>query len=72
MISIRLQAFRRVVGAIGNFLKSPVGGKARLLLALLLLLMIGINGMNVANSYVGRYFMSAIESRDSEGFTRFA
>ncbi len=72
MISIRLQAFRRVAGAIGNFLKSPVGGKARLLLALLLLLMIGINGMNVANSYVGRYFMSAIESRDSEGFTRFA
>ncbi len=71
-VSNRLQAFRRLVGAIRNFLASPVGGKARLLLAALLLLMIGINGMNVANSYVGRYFMSAIESRNSAGFVRFA
>ncbi|MDP3849816.1 MAG: SbmA/BacA-like family transporter [Luteolibacter sp.] len=71
-VSKRLQAFRRLIGAIRNFLKSPVGGKARLLLAALLLLMLGINGMNVANSYVGRYFMSAIESRDTAGFVRFA
>ena len=54
------------------FLKSPVGGKAKWLLAALLLLMFCINGMNVINSFVGRHFMSAIERRDSAGFVRFA
>ena len=63
---------RRLFGAVANFLRSPVGGKARLLLLCLLLLMLCINGMNVANSYVGRWFMSSIESRDSEGFVRYA
>ena len=54
------------------FLKSPVGGKAKWLLAALFLLIFGINGMNVVNSFVGRHFMSAIESRDTAGFVRFA
>jgi vitamin B12/bleomycin/antimicrobial peptide transport system ATP-binding/permease protein len=67
---------RRTLGhlmrAIATFLKSRAGGKARLLLAALLLLMLCINGMNVTNSYVGRYFMSAIEGRDSAGFVRYA
>jgi vitamin B12/bleomycin/antimicrobial peptide transport system ATP-binding/permease protein len=66
------RTFHRLWVAIRNFLGSPVGGKARLMLAALLILMICINGMNVANSYVGRYFMSAIEQRDSAGFVRFA
>ncbi|GAA5129195.1 hypothetical protein JIN84_03055 [Luteolibacter yonseiensis] len=66
------RTFRRLLGAIGMFLKSPVGGRARWLLAALLLLMLCINGMNVANSFVGRYFMSAIERRDSAGFVHFA
>lgn len=66
------QTYRRLLDSVARFLKSPVGGKARWLLAGLLLLMVGINAMNVANSYVGRYFMSAIESRDSGGFVRFA
>lgn len=68
----RSKTFRRLLSAIAGFLKSPVGGKARLLLAALLVLMLCINGMNIANSYVGRYFMSAIEQRDSSGFARFA
>lgn len=38
----------------------------------LFLLMIAINVMNVANSYVGRYFMSAIEARDRPEFIHFA
>ncbi len=63
---------RRLMGAIANFLRSPVGGKARWMLATLLCLMVGINTMNVANSYVGRYFMSAIESRNHDDFIRFA
>ena len=70
--NLNRQTFRRLLGAIRNFLSSSSGGKAKLLLAYLLLLMLGINAMNVANSYVGRYFMSAIERHDSEGFVRFA
>ncbi|MES2657549.1 MAG: SbmA/BacA-like family transporter [Verrucomicrobiota bacterium] len=71
-VAINRQTFIRLLSAIGSFLKSPVGGRARLMLAALLTLMLGINGMNVANSFVGRYFMSAIEGRDSDGFVRFA
>jgi vitamin B12/bleomycin/antimicrobial peptide transport system ATP-binding/permease protein len=64
--------FRRILRTLGYFLKSPVGGKAKWLLAALFLLMFLINGMNVVNSFVGRNFMSAIESRDTAGFVRFA
>ncbi len=70
--AIKQHIFRRLLLAIRIFLKSHVGGKARWLIASLVVLMICINGMNVANSYVGRYFMSAIESRDSPGFVRYA
>ena len=63
---------RRLFGAIGNLLRSPVGGKASLLMAALLLLMLGINGLNVVNSYICRFFMSSIEARDTAGFVRFA
>lgn len=66
------QMVGRLATAAANFLTSPVGGKARWLLLLLLVLMFCINGMNVANSYVGRWFMSAIEARDTAGFARFA
>ena len=45
---------------------------ARLLLLGLALFMLAINGLNVVSSYVGRDFMSAIERRDSGGFTRLA
>jgi vitamin B12/bleomycin/antimicrobial peptide transport system ATP-binding/permease protein len=70
--SISRKTLGRLIHAITSFLKSRVRGKARLLLAALLLLMICINGMNVTNSYVGRFFMTAIENRDSEGFARYA
>lgn len=66
------EVFRRLVRSLGFFLTSPVGGKAKWLLAALLLLMFCINGANVVNSFVGRHFMSAIESRDTGGFIRFA
>lgn len=71
-VHINRQTFRRLLHAIRIFLKSHVGGKAKLLIASLVVLMLCINTMNVANSFVGRYFMSAIESRDSHQFTRFA
>lgn len=66
------QTLRRLGVMVKRFLQSPSGMKARLFLAALLLLMLCINGLNVLNSYVGRYFMSAIESRDWGGFYRFA
>jgi len=46
------------------FLTSEVGRKATVLFAALLTLLLGINGLNVLNSYVGRDFMTAIEQRD--------
>ncbi len=71
-INISRQQLHLLSEAVGDLLKSPVGGKAGLLVASLLILMLAINGLNVVNSYVGRYFMSAIEKRDSAGFVHFA
>ena len=56
-VSISRQTFSLLGRAIMVFMKSPVGGRARLLGLSLLLLMLCINGMNVINSYIGRYFM---------------
>jgi putative ATP-binding cassette transporter len=66
------QMLHRLKRSIVMFLKSPAGGRARLLLAALLFFMLCINGMNVLNSYVGRYFMSAIERKDMGGFVYYA
>ncbi len=70
-ISVR-QTLRRLLNAIGYFLVSDVGARARWMLISLFLLMIAINVMNVANSFVGRYFMSAIEGRDRPEFVYYA
>lgn len=69
---LKPQTFQRMKRSIGAFLSSPAGGRARWLLAMLLICMLCINGMNVLNSYVGRYFMSAIEKRDMAGFAHYA
>jgi putative ATP-binding cassette transporter len=63
---------RQLIRAILTFLKSSVGGKAKLLAGSLLILMFSINGMNVLNSYVGRFFMSSIEKKDASGFVFYA
>ena len=42
------------------------------MLGALLVCMICINGMNVLNSYVGRFFMSAIERKDMGLFIYYA
>ena len=42
------------------------------LFALLIGLLVGISGLNVVNSYVGRDFMTAISGRDRAGFVRMA
>jgi putative ATP-binding cassette transporter len=54
------------------FSASPVGRKARWLLAGLLLLLLLINGLNVVNSYVGRDFMTALANRATPAFIRQA
>lgn len=71
-IVITRQTFRRLLRVVAMFLKSHVKFRARTLLVLLLLVMLCITGMNVVNSFVGRYFMSAIAARDMGGFVRFA
>ncbi len=67
--TISHKTIKRLIGTITNFLRSSAGGRARLMLAGLLLLMIGLNVMNVTNSFVGRNFMTAIENRNSGEFT---
>jgi len=58
----------RFTRAVRQFATSEVGGKARLLFAILMALLVGMNGLNVINSYVGRNFMTAIANRDLPEF----
>jgi len=66
------QTAARLGHAIRNFVTSEVGTRAVALLGLLLAFLFAINALNVVNSYVGRYFMTAIERRDSHEFVRQA
>ncbi len=63
---------RRFVRTVRNFAQSENGLKAKLVFAALVLLLLAANALNVANSYVGRDFMSAIADRDMAGFVRQA
>jgi vitamin B12/bleomycin/antimicrobial peptide transport system ATP-binding/permease protein len=62
----------RFVRAVRAFAKSEVGWKAKLIFAALVLLLLAANALNVANSFVGRNFMTAIADRDMPGFIRQA
>ena len=62
----------RFAKAVGRFVRSEAGGKAKLMFAALVLLLLAANALNVVNSYVGRNFMTAIADRDMTGFTRQA
>jgi vitamin B12/bleomycin/antimicrobial peptide transport system ATP-binding/permease protein len=63
---------RRFVRTVRNFAQSDVGWKAKLMFAALVLLLLAANALNVANSFVGRNFMTAIADRDMPGFIRQA
>jgi len=65
MIDLTVNRFR---GAIRMLLQSDQGSKAMVLAATLVVMMIGINGLNVLNSYVGRDFMSSIENKNFPAF----
>jgi vitamin B12/bleomycin/antimicrobial peptide transport system ATP-binding/permease protein len=54
------------------FADSEVGWKAKWMFGALLALLCGANGLTVANSYVGRNFMTAIAERHSAEFVRQA
>jgi putative ATP-binding cassette transporter len=60
--------WRRWRLAITTLLASEVGGRVKLMFGALLVLLLGINALNVVNSYVGRDFMTAIERRSMSGF----
>ncbi len=66
---IRL-TWKRLRGALRMLVRSEQGPKAVAFAVTLMILMIAINGLNVVNSYVGRYFFSAIENRDVAVFQR--
>lgn len=63
---------RRFREALVMLARSPQGRKAKGFGALLLLLILAVNVLNVINSYVGRDFMSSIENRNPDGFLRYA
>jgi putative ATP-binding cassette transporter len=65
---IKRVTWTRFSRAVRNFAFSEVGRKAQGLFALLCALLLGINGLNVVNSYVARDFMTAIESRNMTAF----
>ncbi|TSD83114.1 ABC transporter ATP-binding protein/permease [Mycobacterium sp. KBS0706] len=62
----------RFIRAVRNFFGSEVGWKAKLIFAGLVALLCAVNGLNVANSFVGRNFMTAIADRDRAEFIRQA
>jgi putative ATP-binding cassette transporter len=62
----------RFIRLLRKFSGSAVGRKARWLFAVLLFLLVAINGLNVVNSYVGRDFMTALEKRATAAFVRQA
>ena len=67
-VSLDRQTWARFVRAASVFATSEVGGRAKLLVVGLLVLMFAINAMNVVNSYVGRDFMTSIEQRSPQNF----
>jgi putative ATP-binding cassette transporter len=59
---------RRMLRAFRHVFRSEIGGTFRLLLAIMLGLLLGINVLNVVNSYVGRDLMTAVERHDTSTF----
>jgi putative ATP-binding cassette transporter len=55
-----------------QFWTSEVRGKATILAALLVVILLGIVALNVVNSYVGRAFMSSLAERRPQAFWSYA
>jgi vitamin B12/bleomycin/antimicrobial peptide transport system ATP-binding/permease protein len=70
--ALKLGLWRRLVGAVREVANSEIGGKFRLRLGAILLLLFAINGLNVIGSYIGRNLMTAIEQRAAASFFSMA
>lgn len=66
--SLNGEIYKRLLQAVKAVLTSEVGGRFQLMFGAILLLLLGINGLNVLASYVGRDLMTTIERRQ---FPRF-
>lgn len=60
--------WKRLRGEVRILMQSEQGPKAMMFAATLVVMMFGINGLNVLNSYVGRDFMSSIENKNLSAF----
>jgi len=60
--------WKRFRSALRMLVRSEQGPKAMICAATLVVMMLGINGLNVLNSYVGRDFMSSIEHKNLSVF----
>jgi vitamin B12/bleomycin/antimicrobial peptide transport system ATP-binding/permease protein len=66
--SLDREIWRHLVRAVQLVATSEIGGKVRWLFAAILALLVGISGLNVVNSYVGRDLVTAIEHRNLSNF----
>ncbi len=71
-ISISKNAWPRFWGMVTALARSEEGPRAKLFAALLMSLLLAISALNVINSYVGRDFMTSIESREMASFVKYA
>jgi len=71
-MSISKNAWPRFWGMIAALTRSEVGPQAKLFAALLVVFLLSISALNVINSYVGRDFMTAIESKEMGTFVKYA
>jgi putative ATP-binding cassette transporter len=71
-LSMIRPTLRRLRTALKKLVYSEVGPKAVGLFVMLFLLMLALNGLNVANSFVGRDFISSIEHRNLGRFQQLA
>jgi vitamin B12/bleomycin/antimicrobial peptide transport system ATP-binding/permease protein len=72
MIALHRRTWSRFVAIGTPFLQSEVRWQALALLALLIVLLLSISGLNILNSYVGRDFMTAVAQRDASRFSPLA
>jgi putative ATP-binding cassette transporter len=66
--SLDREIWRRLLRAVQEVVTSEIGSKVRWLFAAILALLVGISGLNVVNSYVGRDLVTAIEHRNLSNF----
>src|SRR5580693_7987161 len=72
MTTVDRRAWSRLVVIGRAFLLSPTRWRAAGALAAIVTLLLALNALNVANSYVGRNFITAIAQRDRGQYFRFA